>query len=798
MKESYPYIIMPQKVEKIRSEGIPLPALPQLLPLPEKVQRKYLGTIVFLVSLTVFIVLNLISKRTYIFYMFISLIIALISLVATIFEFVQYEKLKKQYLLDLKLYNENKEAFKKMKASQEKVDQNNKDDKLVKKYQLEKIIDFFSKSYDNVNAIHNEYSLAKKRFKLFLEEYFPDEVMDNVRIIHGAKNLEYIPDFIIKFSKPKLNLAIEVEEPYSLSNVPENIQKDYDAKDRIRQRFANELGWTVIVFSEEQAVKNPTESCKFIEESVEEIFGETKIGAQFAKIPPIIKQKMLTGEERAHMKSTGYREKYLVEAGLMDEPDKLEIKFDSDNNEKEKKAIAEIIQKSTSKDKLTEVDIPEEKNTDKDMNTPEDNKEQIENEQLKLIKKVAQKMKTENGDEPEKVTEQPEPIKFKSDNGADYAEVDENISNDDEEMGKSPEKEKKTEMTKKGEQLRREEDILKDLYKALDKHSRKQQERKEKRLRERLGINPETPDKESLVNKKVETSKENVPEDAEKEKQSEVIVENETTVEKEKTILSEEKMHIEEKESVTLLSDDSSKLLEETIGKTESIEIEELNTVEEKLNEKEKTKEFVEDEKKVEKAIIEETKPVEIKLEDKNIVEEFEVVEQATNEEKPKNEDMLSEDAIKNQKIIEDYREKIEGAVFDKAWDELIELCNSALQEVPFWDWAYYRRSTAWGNKKEFEKVVEDCTRAVGYNPTLADAYYNRGTARFFLAKYRESAEDYQKSIDLNYVKRADAYFNRGLCFQKLDYHKKAYLEFMKAMEMGSHKAEEVLKNQYE
>jgi tetratricopeptide (TPR) repeat protein len=79
----------------------------------------------------------------------------------------------------------------------------------------------------------------------------------------------------------------------------------------------------------------------------------------------------------------------------------------------------------------------------------------------------------------------------------------------------------------------------------------------------------------------------------------------------------------------------------------------------------------------------------------------------------------------------------------------------------------------------------------------LADAYYNRGTARFFLGKFMEACEDYQKSIDLNYIKKADAYFNRGLCFQKLDQKKKAYREFLKAKEMGSQKAIEIIKNYY-
>jgi hypothetical protein len=778
MKESYPYIVLPLKVEKIKSEGIPLPPLPQLLAVPEEVKRKYTGTLIFIISLSLFFILNYFSRPGYIFYIYISFFVALISLVATIFEFVQYGKLKKQFIVDLKLYNENKEAYKKIKVSHEKIIKSNKDENLIKKYQQEKIAEFFNNSFDSVNAIKNEYSLAKKRFKLFLEEYFPDEVLDNVRIIHSAKNLEYVPDFIIKFTNPKLNVAIEIEEPYSLSNIPENIQKDYDAKDRIRQRFTNELGWIVIVFSEEQAIKNPVESCKYVEESTRYIFNNIQSGEQFANIQSIKKQKMLTGEERAHMKSTGYREKYLIEAGLMEGTD-ISDKFDSSKNPETKKTNGNIIKEYSENEQMHTDDIPESKSEIDEMKTPEDKKESIENEQLLLIKKVAKKMKPEEAQIKEKLEE---PVKFKTEELHEVEKVQEKV---EVHVGKMPNeikiskieqatdiirneeiKEKvlvnesnenqKLKMSEKKIELRHEADILKDLYSALDRHNKRQQERKEKRHKERFG--------QSINNKNIE------------------LYDEQKTIDEPELLIKEE-IHVEKTEELTenLVSSDSN--IDNPIGNQLEEEIKEENKLVEKSEEL--TENLVSSDSNIDNPIGNQLEE-EIKEENK-LVEKSEEIQ-----------NHLDLDALKNTELIEQYREKIEGAVFDKSWDELISICNEAIESLPFWDWAYYRRSTAWGNKREFEKVIEDCNKAVSYNPALADAYYNRGTAKYFTGKYRESADDYQKSIVLDYVKKADAFFNRGLCFQKMDYHKKAYLEFMKAKEMGSKKAEEIIKSQYE
>jgi hypothetical protein len=732
MKDAYPYIVSPAKVDKIRSEGIPLPKLPTVLPVPEKVKRRFLGTIVFVLSLAAFVALNILTKNglisTTVFlkmlYMFITAFVALISLVASIFEFVQYSRMKKQYNENMDHYNSTKEAYSKIKQESDQIEAFNKDENKVNEYRLGQIIDMFNNCYDNINAIKNEYSLPKKRFKLFLEEYFPNEVLDNVKISNASKNINYIPDFIIKFADPKLNVAIEIEEPYTLSNVPENIQKVYDAKDVLRQRFADESNWIVIVISEEQAIRNPVECCKFIEGSIEVIFGKIKSSDQFVNIQPIRKLKMLTGEERAHLKATGYREKYLIEAGLMDNPEIQVNKFDTDKNEEEKKAISELIKghSSSKKSLIVKKQLP--KKTEVTSLKSEPVKEADENEQLSIIKRITQKVKLENTG-PVNDEQTDDAVQFitelNKENGSEKLKRTESeITSKLEGLGNGPEKSVKT------EELRREEDILRDLQKALDKRNKKQ------------------------INEEVVTETEQI------------------------TDISTTEITAPEKEAIQINQVENKKLTQEVTSEIQ-INQEEQSIVQLTQTEKVSTETGLKSE--TENAQSDE------KINDtqEQIVEQTEI--------------FMPE---KNQELVDEYREKIEGAVFDKAWDELIEICTAAMNDLPFWDWPYYRRSTAWGNKREFQKVIDDCSKAIGYNPKLADAYYNRGTAKYFTGRYSDAASDYQKAIDLNYIKLADAYFNRGLCFQKIDHRKSAYIEFMKAKELGSKKAEDILNKEFQ
>lgn len=816
MNEYYPYTVIPQKVISIMQEQIPLPKLPKLISAPKKLKRKFIGTLFFVVTLSTLIIISLLNVAN-IMVTYFMFFVTLISLVAAIFEFAKYGKLKKHYEKEMKYYIERQKAYKKIKIEREKIVHNNKDKEIVSKFRQEKVHTFFGSGYDTINAVHNEYSLSKRRFKLFLEEYFSDEILDNVKVVHRTKKINYVPDFIIQVENPKLNVSIEIEEPYALSNVPENIQKDYEAKDRLRQRFANELGWLVIIISEEQSILNPTECCKYIEDSMSNVLNDIKRNKDFENIKDIEKQKMLTGEERATLKKEKYRESYLIKAGLMDKPltKKLNVINDAKSNEnltyKNKTNDNSVKQNDNSKKtviinkKINKPDIKADKNTAKpDKNTNN-------NDQMKLIRKYADKANTYQRMKDENNADKPKETVAEGSNKNSVLKQKNIINNKTvEEQKVSQNNESKLQTVEK---------------KPVDnKVSTKNNEINQKQTVDKKAVAKQNNSKGIEQNnvgdkKNVETVSNIKSSTTGNEK---TIVENTKNIDDKKNNIVKNEA-VDKQSNKTETSKNAVKV--ETITKRESKSVEEIirrrkQDIQNKLRNKNKSQSNLEKPESKETKTVKPADTKEIKSEIKDSKSEVKeakvepkVAKTELKSEKNENKSFTKPDTQTDkkvvvesksqqendhkQKLIDSHRKNIEGAVFDKKWDELINLCDNAIAELPSWAWAYYRRSTALGHKKEFSKAVLDCNKAIAYNPTFAEAYYNRGTANFFLAKYMDASNDYEKAISLNYVKKEEAHFNRGLCLLKLENRRKAYQEFLKAKELGYQKAEEIIKSNF-
>ena len=108
MLDYYPYTVMPNEVEAINNEGIPIPNLPKLQPYPKKPRKKFIGVIILVLSITLFITLNITKIPNFnnvalMLIIYLLFFIAVISLTATIFEIVQNSRLKKTYLISVKL-----------------------------------------------------------------------------------------------------------------------------------------------------------------------------------------------------------------------------------------------------------------------------------------------------------------------------------------------------------------------------------------------------------------------------------------------------------------------------------------------------------------------------------------------------------------------------------------------------------------------------------------------------------------------------------------------------------------------
>lgn len=679
MEAFYPYTVVPQKVKTIISEKIPLPKLPKLLPSPETVKKSYVSLVILLLSLLSFTLVSVIPILNNVYAVYALFFISLISFVATIFEFVKYGKLKKHYEKELRYYQDRQNAYKMVKQEIDKIETDNKDEKKVQKFRQEKIHQFFRQGYDVMHAVHNKYSPAKKRFKLFLEAYFPDDILDDIKIVHRAKKIIYVPDFVIQFENPKINIAIEIEEPYSLSYVPENIQTYYEAKDRLRQRFANELAWVVVILSEEQAVLHPTQSCKFIEESISEILHDIKSNAKFADVKTIDKQKILSGEERAKLKANKYREIYLTNAGLMDKHTEKSDKK-SKNMLNEKKATVKSQEKLSDTSKKSE--------NIKIVNKNIDETKKMEQNLHKTAKKADDKQK-ENENE-KSVSNQPSKQITKDTRKVGSTSVDELI------------RERKLDIKRKLEIKRN------NLKNKVDNKSSKTVKSHERNLSSQL-------------------------------KETEQV----STETLQLKVSKNGGLRYNQNDNIETVTIDVSKNNGTSNNRKSSI----------------------------------------------STIQSTKIAPTATNNGNKRN--MKEKD---KKQLMETYRRQLESAVFDKKWNELIIICNKAIENFPNWDWAYYRRSTAYGHKKEFEKVITDCNMAIKLNNNFTEAYYNKATANYFLAKYDDAIKEYDKAILLNYVKIEDAYLNKGLSLLRLNRADEAKKEFLKSERLGSQRAKEILK----
>jgi len=293
MLDYYPYTVTPSEVEVVNNEGIPVPNLPKLPDYPKKPRKKIIGAILLVLSISLFILVN-IFKVSFLdsfwtsILVFLLFFIAVISLTATIFEFVQNGRMKKKYLISLKLFKEQEEELKVIEEERERVIDNNNSHESINNYRRDTVRKYFNFCYDKIQANRNDYSSAKQRFHVFLEQHFLNKVMDNVQIVHESKNLEYTPDFILKLSRPKINIAIEIEEPYILKQIEGNTdissEEKYSEIKKVRIRVANELRWLVVVFSEEQIVSHPTECCKFISEFTEATLLEESLIGDFSSV----------------------------------------------------------------------------------------------------------------------------------------------------------------------------------------------------------------------------------------------------------------------------------------------------------------------------------------------------------------------------------------------------------------------------------------------------------------------------------------------------------------------------------
>ena len=809
--EFYPYVLLPEEIEKIKIEGIPVPETIELPAFPKKPKKKFLGTVILFLSVAVIFIFSFkILKIDYTYENAIiafAFFVAIVSLTATVFEILHNGKTKKRYKIAIKLHNELQKEQEEIKGKRSQAIEDNNSASAIEAYRHDAINKYFRYSYNKIQAVQQEHTVAQNRFVVFLEQYFEGKLLENIRIVHEPKELDYSPDFVIKLDSPKVNIAIDIEEPYLFDGTKIVVKKNRAEEFfKIRYRVTNELRWVTIVLNEEQIVTHPTESCKLIAHTIDEILLKKKYSESFKNVEKLKRVEIPGQRELSAYIRNKHREKYLAAAGLIDglefDPSQFEFpKIEKNLSEKEEKTLLKKNDKEkehpidkSKEEKISEkkqiVDFKNDKILEKKVEKEtvieqkDVKKQEHEVEQLQIVKRVTDKLRSEKFEKEMKDSTDKERPKKEEEEKEKLEKTDNTL------LKKDTETDKKVIPVAKG-QLKREADILNKLYSIKDT-------KKEKIILDTEKVEPLK--KEQLEKSQIEKEhleKENVEKERlEKERLAKEKLEKEA---QEKSQLEKEHLEKEKEEKVRLEKERLAKnrLEKERIEKErlEKENVEKESLEKERLTKEKQVKEQGKKERK-EKEKAEKDRLEKESLE-KEKIEKIRLEKEKIDIDKLQNELDKKAEIKANNELMAQYKNQIEVLVSNQEWDKLFDRCHEVINKFPYWDWPYYRISTVHGNQGKFDEVLEDCNKTLALNPKLPDAYYNRATANFFLEKYQGAVDDYQKSIDLKYKNSVDAYFNKGLCYQNMDYHKKAYREFLKAKDLGSKKAIEIINQQY-
>src|ERR1039458_10522172 len=111
----------------------------------------------------------------------------------------------------------------------------------------------------------------------------------------------------------------------------------------------------------------------------------------------------------------------------------------------------------------------------------------------------------------------------------------------------------------------------------------------------------------------------------------------------------------------------------------------------------------------------------------------------------------------------------------------VIEACSSGPN--------YIREGAKKYNDKDYFGSIEDFNKEIENHPSNDSAYLMKGKAENLLGKFKESVDDFSKSLDLN--NSFDAFFNRGIAYLSLNENENAELDFSSAIQLKPNRSEE-------
>jgi len=117
-------------------------------------------------------------------------------------------------------------------------------------------------------------------------------------------------------------------------------------------------------------------------------------------------------------------------------------------------------------------------------------------------------------------------------------------------------------------------------------------------------------------------------------------------------------------------------------------------------------------------------------------------------------------------------------------YQEIIRICNDAINLNPR-DFSWYiQRGWAYRNLKDYKHAIKDFNKSIALKRRNAEAYYRRAAVRIDRKEYQKAIDDLNKAIALR-ANYAAAYTNRAMVYDKLENYQQAVQDYGRAIEFN-------------
>ena len=144
----------------------------------------------------------------------------------------------------------------------------------------------------------------------------------------------------------------------------------------------------------------------------------------------------------------------------------------------------------------------------------------------------------------------------------------------------------------------------------------------------------------------------------------------------------------------------------------------------------------------------------------------------------------IDKNTLAIQKLEEGYK-----AIEQNDLNSAILFCTEAIQLDANQAGAYFTRSIAYYELRNYNQVVADMNKAIQINPNIAQAYWIRGSSYRMLNKYNQAIADMNKAIQIN-PNFAEAYNERGNVYVILKNFSQAVTDLNKAIQLNPNLAD--------